>query len=77
MLFQLEWISVVMDVTGLLATFILFACVEGGKGPDVHKACVEGDTIGIPFKYASGPSMNILTNILAIVSLTIAPFLVM
>jgi K(+)-stimulated pyrophosphate-energized sodium pump len=47
----------------------------GGKGSPVHNACIVGDTVGDPFKDTSGPSLNILIKLMAIVSLVLAPFL--
>ena len=47
----------------------------GGKGSDTHSAVVVGDTVGDPFKDTSGPSMNILINVMAMVSLVISSLL--
>ena len=49
---------------------------HGGKGSDQHAAAVIGDTVGDPFKDTSGPSINILLKLMAVISVIFGPLFI-
>eukprot|EP00945_MAST-04E_sp_MAST-4E-sp1_P006956 g6956.t1 len=49
-------------------------CVYAGKKSAAHAACVVGDTVGDPLKDTSGPALNIVMKLMAIISVVFASF---
>merc|ERR1711959_466054 len=50
--------------------------IPQGKKTDMHKAAVVGDTVGDPLKDTSGPALNIVMKLMAILSLVFSDFFV-
>jgi inorganic pyrophosphatase len=49
-------------------------CIYAGKKSNVHAAAVVGDTVGDPLKDTSGPALNIVMKLMAIISVVFADF---
>jgi len=58
----------------LLSLLLTKPIVKKGKNTPQHQASVIGDTVGDPLKDTSGPSLNILVKIMAILSLVFGGF---
>ncbi|MEJ2296734.1 MAG: sodium/proton-translocating pyrophosphatase, partial [Candidatus Lokiarchaeota archaeon] len=48
----------------------------GGKGTEVHKASITGDTVGDPFKDTAGPSINTLLVVMSLTATIFMPIFV-
>ena len=47
-----------------------------GKGSEAHAAAIVGDTVGDPWKDTAGPSLHVLINLLATITLVLAPLFI-
>ena len=68
------WYTRIIFILNLkeLKFFTVIDGVVRGKKTEEHKAAVIGDTVGDPLKDTSGPSLNILVKLSAILSLVFA-----